>query len=122
MTREIIVNDIIWGKIVINEPVAVEIIKTKAFQRLKGIDQAGYLPLYNNPHNLDRKLLKHTRYEHSIGVYWLLKIKGDSLEARISGLIHDVSHAAFSHTADYIFTGGVSEISAFSRRQSFSLP
>lgn len=111
--RKIVINDIIWGKIVIREPVAVEIIKSPFFRRLKGIDQAGYLPLYNNPRNLPRRLLKHTRLEHSIGVYWLLKTKGDSLEAQISGLVHDASHAAFSHTADYIFARGCQKFHSY---------
>jgi len=105
--REVIkINDIVFGEIIIDESVIVELIKSKPMQRLKGIDSGCYAPLYNNPKNLDINLLKGTRFDHSIGVYYLLKRYNDSLEAQISGLLHDVSHTAFSHGADYIFDEG----------------
>jgi len=104
--KPIKIKDIIWGDIVIDEPVVIELISAKAIQRLKGIDCGCYAPLYNNPRNLDHNLLKYTRFDHSIGVYWLLEQYGDDLEAQVSGLLHDVSHTAFSHGADYFFDEG----------------
>lgn len=44
-----------------------------------------------------------TRYEHSIGVMLLIKKLGGSLEEQIAGLLHDVSHTAFSHVIDFVF-------------------
>ena len=92
-------TDRIYGDVDITENVVVDIINSQAFQRLKGIDQAGYFEVYFPG-------TKHSRFEHSIGCYVLLKMYGASLEEQLAGLIHDVSHSAFSHTADYIFSGG----------------
>jgi len=44
-----------------------------------------------------------TRYEHSIGVYLLLKKFAASLEEQVAGLLHDTPHTAFSHVADFVF-------------------
>lgn len=89
-------TDRLYGKIQITEPVILDLIHSKALQRLKGIDQAGYFDVYlPNTH--------HTRFEHSLGVYILLKNNGASLLEQIAGLIHDVSHSAFSHCIDYVF-------------------
>ncbi|WP_053485997.1 HD domain-containing protein [Lysinibacillus sp. FJAT-14745] len=43
-----------------------------------------------------------TRYEHSVGVMLLIKQLGGSLEEQIAGLLHDVSHTAFSHVIDFV--------------------
>lgn len=85
--------DKVYGEIEITEPVIIDLINCPSVQRLKGIDQAGYF----EPYFLGTK---HTRFEHSLGVYILLKIYGASLEEQISGLIHDVSHSVFSHVID----------------------
>ena len=73
-----------------------ELIKTKVFQRLKRIHQGGAIFLVNPKIN-------HTRFEHSIGVMLLIKKLGGSIEEQIAGLIHDISHTAFSHLIDYVF-------------------
>ncbi len=92
-------RDRIYGEMNIEDPVLCDIIATADFQRLKGVDMARYCDVYFPG-------TKHTRYEHSIGCCLLLKKYGASLEEQIAGLIHDVSHSAFSHTADYVFAGG----------------
>jgi hypothetical protein len=94
-----IVNDRLYGKKQIIEPLAIEIIKSKSFQRLKKISQAGYF----KPHFPQAKM---NRYDHSVGVYLLLKKVGATREEQISGLLHDVSHAVFSHCIDYVLPGG----------------
>jgi len=101
-----IYKDRIYGKIKIEEPVILELIKSKSLQRLKGIDQGGYAPLYYNPRNLSLKEIDHRRFEHSLGVYYLLKRFGAGLEEQIAGLIHDVSHSIFSHCIDYVLKVG----------------
>ncbi len=77
----------------------MELINSKTLQRLKDIDQAGYF----EPHFPG---CAHSRFEHSVGVYLLLKIYGAPLEEQIAGLIHDVSHSAFSHCIDYFLDDG----------------
>lgn len=84
---------------VVNEPVVLELIKTPAFQRLKLIDQAGYFHPYCPGY-------KCSRYDHSLGVFILLKKFKAGLKEQIAGLIHDLSHAAFSHCIDYVLDEG----------------
>lgn len=98
--------DKVYGEIEINEPLILEIIESPCFQRLKGIDQAGYLPLYANPKSLPLSQLKHNRFDHSVGVFILLKKFDASFKEQISGLLHDLSHSVFSHCIDYVFDEG----------------
>ncbi|MFH1175270.1 MAG: HD domain-containing protein [bacterium] len=91
--------DRVYGNIEIDEPVILELINSEALQRLKGIDQAGYF----EPHFPGTA---HSRFEHSIGVCVLLKMYGAPIEEQIAGLIHDVSHSAFSHCIDYVLDIG----------------
>ena len=44
-----------------------------------------------------------TRLEHSLGVYLLLTRLGAGRRERVAGLLHDVSHTAFSHAVDFLF-------------------
>ena len=88
------VSDNVYGKYKINEKILIDLIKTKAVQRLKGIRQQG----------LPKELhygVEFTRYDHSIGVMILLGKLGATLRERIAGLLHDVSHKAFSHVYNY---------------------
>jgi uncharacterized protein len=92
-------QDKVYGQTEISEPVILDLINSLELQRLKEIDQAGYYEPYH-PGS------KHTRFEHSLGVYLLLKKFGASIEEQIAGLIHDVSHSAFSHAVDYALSEG----------------
>jgi len=92
-------QDKVYGQAEISEPVILDLINSPELQRLKEIDQAGYYEPYH-PGS------KHTRFEHSLGVYLLLKKFGASIEEQIAGLIHDVSHSAFSHAVDYALSEG----------------
>lgn len=89
-------TETIFGKLYIDDPLIEKIIKSPAMQRLKHIDQSGtltylgYMPKYN-------------RYEHSLGVYALLKKYNVSFKEQVAGLLHDVSHTVFSHVADVLF-------------------
>jgi len=97
--------DRLYGEFEITEPVVLELIHSPSLQRLKDIDQAGYRPLWVKP-DVDAGEYDHTRFAHSVGVYLLLKKYGTSLEEQIAGLIHDVSHSAFSHCIDYVLDSG----------------
>jgi len=89
-----IISDNIYGEFEIDDVLA-ELISSKPVQRLKGIHQGGASYLVNSQWNV-------TRYEHSVGVMLLIKQLGGSLEEQIAGLLHDVSHTAFSHVVDFV--------------------
>jgi HD superfamily phosphohydrolase len=91
-------KDKIYGKFNIKEPVLIELIKSPAMQRLKKINQYGYIGSY-------LPQVKNNRFDHSMGVFCLLRKFGASLEEQIAGLLHDVSHSAFSHCIDYVLKG-----------------
>ena len=79
------------------------VINSDVMQRLKYIDQSGGAR-YFAP-----KLPAFSRYEHSIGVYAILKKAGASKKELVAGLLHDASHTVFSHVGDYIWTDDVNE-------------
>ncbi|MUK88852.1 HD domain-containing protein [Ornithinibacillus sp. L9] len=89
-----IISDKLYGKVKV-EKVIEELILSKPVQRLKGIHQGGASYLVNEKWNV-------TRYDHSIGVMLLIKKLGGSIEEQIAGLLHDVSHTAFSHVVDFV--------------------
>ncbi|MDD4661820.1 MAG: HD domain-containing protein, partial [Candidatus Pacebacteria bacterium] len=60
---------------------------------------AGYFEPY-------KKGSSYSRFEHSVGCFLLLRRFGASIEEQIAGLIHDVSHSAFSHCIDYALDEG----------------
>lgn len=91
--------DRIYGVLNVEEPVFAEIIAAPTFQRLQGINMGPWVPcrpFYSIP---------VSRYHHSIGVFMLLRRHGAPLAEQIAGLIHDVSHTAFSHLSDRLFGG-----------------
>jgi HD superfamily phosphohydrolase len=85
-----------YGVVNVEEPVLLELIESPAFQRLRYIHQYG-VAYYTTDHE------EFTRYDHSLGVFCLLRANGCSLEEQIAGLLHDVSHTIFSHVGDWIF-------------------
>ena len=88
-----IYTDKIYGRFEITEQVIVELINCPSLQRLKGVDQAGYpKPYFVGSSN---------RFEHSLGVFLLIKKYNAPIEEQVAGLIHDVSHFVFSHCIDY---------------------
>ncbi len=89
-------TDNIYGTIEIDDPVIVDLINSEPLQRLKDINQYG-ASFYRFPH------LTTNRFEHSVGVYIVLKQLGASLPEQIVGLLHDIPHTAFSHVTDIVF-------------------
>lgn len=94
--------DRVYGQAIIDEPVILDLLALPEMQRLKGVDQAGYFTPYY-------PLAKHSRFEHSVGVYLLLRQHGASIREQIAGLLHDISHSVFSHCIDYVFAEGSEE-------------
>lgn len=85
-----------YGLLEVDEPVLLELIQSPAMQRLKAIHQYGIS--YYTTHREE-----YNRYDHSLGVFALLRKNGASLEEQIAGLLHDVSHTVFSHVGDWVF-------------------
>jgi len=94
---KMIIEDGVYGKFEVTEPVLAELIESAPVQRLRRIGQAG-ASKYVFP-NRDV-----TRYEHSVGVMLLLRMLGASVEEQIAGLLHDVCHTAFSHVVDVVYS------------------
>ena len=79
------------------DELVLALIEHPKFQRLKHIEQHGIWSY------LDTWEQKYNRYEHSLGVYALLKRYNAPRIEQIAGLLHDVSHTVFSHVGDKIF-------------------
>ncbi|WP_270606823.1 HD domain-containing protein [Bacillus mobilis] len=90
-----VISDVIYGEFKVDQ-VVEELILSKSVQRLKGVHQNGASYLMNEKWNV-------TRFDHSVGAMLLIKKLGGSVEEQIAGLLHDVSHTAFSHVIDYVF-------------------
>jgi HD superfamily phosphohydrolase len=86
--------DEVYGEHIIGEGVLIDLINSKPVQRLKFLAQYGIPDEYYHKKNF-------SRYEHSIGVMLLLRLLGGEIEEQIAGLLHDVSHTAFSHVIDW---------------------
>ncbi|HRW58351.1 MAG TPA: HD domain-containing protein [Chlamydiales bacterium] len=87
----------IFGTIEITDPLFLELIESKAMQRLKHIDQTG-------PTKYIKNMPDYSRFDHSLGVFHLLTLFGAEKEELIAGLLHDTSHTVFSHLGDRIFS------------------
>ncbi len=88
-------QDRIYGNFEITELVLTELIESPAMQRLKGVNQFG-MPQRFYPYQ------GFSRYEHSVGAMLVLRKLGADIEEQAAGLIHDVSHTAFSHLVDWV--------------------
>ncbi len=90
-----LVNDFVYGEEEIEEEVLCKLIASPSLQRLKSISQFGMPRAYYH-----RDI--YSRYEHSLGVLLLLRKLGAAPDEQIAGLLHDVSHTAFSHVIDWV--------------------
>ncbi len=90
-----ILNDRVYGREELDHPLLIELIDSPELVRLKSISQYGLPPeLYHKE--------GFSRYEHSVGVSILLRRLGADLKEQAAGLVHDVSHTAFSHVVDWV--------------------
>jgi hypothetical protein len=90
-------QDRVYGTVAVEDPKILDLIGCDTFQRLRGIHQAG-------PSALPFPFKNVTRFEHSLGVFVLLRLLGAPPREQIAGLLHDVSHTAFSHAVDFVVT------------------
>ncbi len=89
-------TDRVYGPCLIDDPLLLDIISSPSFQRLKRIRQAG-------PSALVYRFKTVTRYDHSLGVHILLARLGADRREQVAGLLHDISHTAFSHAVDFVY-------------------
>ncbi|NIP72740.1 MAG: HD domain-containing protein [Gammaproteobacteria bacterium] len=88
--------DAIYGTVEIAEPALLDLMKTDAVGRLKGVSQHGITShLGITP--------PFSRFEHSVGAMLLVRQLGASIDEQIVALLHDISHTAFSHVIDFVF-------------------
>jgi uncharacterized protein len=90
-------DDRVYGEVEIDDPGLLALVACPTFERLKGIRQAG-------PSAFAFPFKTVTRFEHSLGVCVLLRRLGAGLREQVAGLLHDISHTAFSHAVDFLFT------------------
>lgn len=90
-------RDRVYGDVTITDPEILSLIRTPTFQRLGGVRQAG-------PSAIAFPFKNVTRLEHSLGVFILLERLGADRRERVAGLLHDISHTAFSHAVDFLVT------------------
>lgn len=107
-----IIKDRIYGTYKITSPILLELIASPSLLRLKDISQMGPPdPYYHIPN--------YSRYEHSVGVMLMLNhLRASELE-QVAGLLHDVSHTAFSHLIDWVVGSGAVENFQDSQHESF---
>ncbi len=77
----------------------VTLINSKPIQRLRGINSGGPCQYIHEGLLTESE----SRFGHSLGVLLILRYFGATLPEQIAGLLHDVSHTAFSHAGDYVF-------------------
>ncbi|MEH6308380.1 HD domain-containing protein [Olivibacter sp. CPCC 100613] len=88
------ISDKLYGNIKVSTLVK-ELLNTAVLQRLNFVHQSGAVFLVN-------PAASHKRLAHSIGVMHLVQLLGGSELEQIAGLLHDISHTAFSHVGDYV--------------------
>jgi HD superfamily phosphohydrolase len=108
------------------DPLSLKFIDTEQFQRLRDLKQLGLTYLVYPG-------AVHTRFEHSLGVYWLASESVQSLKkyqgleldidnfdmqtVKLAGLLHDVGHGPFSHLFEHEFMPRVNPGSNWSHEQ-----
>ncbi|CAK8533627.1 unnamed protein product [Lathyrus sativus] len=124
-SRDKHVHDNVHGNIFIDS-LSLKFIDTEQFQRLRELKQLGFTHLVYPG-------AVHSRFEHSLGVYW---IAGQSVEklnsyqgmelgidkfdmqtVKLAGLLHDVGHGPFSHLFEREFLPQVNSGSHWSHEQ-----
>lgn len=95
-----LVHDPIHGYIELDE-FARRLVDTPEFQRLRRITQLGFA-------FLAYPSARHTRFEHSLGTFYLAKkIRAHNPEieegALYAALLHDIGHYPFSHTLEGLY-------------------
>lgn len=99
-TSATVVDDI-YGSHILTEPLLIALLTSPAVRRLGHVAQHGITAHLGHTPFV-------TRLEHSVGAMILVRAVGGSVEEQAAGLLHDISHTAFSHVADSAFPSPVS--------------
>ena len=106
-----IIRDPLWNNVRV-DPLALQLIDTPAFQRLRYVRQLGWVYLVYPG-------ATHTRFEHAVGAYHLARRALALLEehaefrrlppeechlVRVAALLHDIGHYPYSHALEEIGT------------------
>ncbi|KAL3835566.1 hypothetical protein ACJIZ3_010302 [Penstemon smallii] len=110
------IHDNVHGNIYL-DPISLKFVDTEQFQRLRDLKQLGFTYMVYPG-------AVHSRFEHSLGVYWLaseainrlktyqgLELDIDRFDiqtVKLAGLLHDVGHGPFSHLFEREFLPRVS--------------
>src|SRR5207248_5753183 len=109
MTTMEIIRDPLWNNIAV-DPLAMRLIDTTAFQRLRYVRQLGLAFLVYPG-------ATHSRFEHALGTYHLARralavfeehpefgaLQADECTlVRAAALLHDIGHYPFSHALEEI--------------------
>lgn len=112
--RAVVVRDPLWNTIEL-DPVAVRIVDSAPYQRLRYIRQLGLAHLVYPG-------ATHTRFDHALGVYHLARRTlaalrthgglrdvpaGDAELVPLAGLLHDIGHYPFSHALEELEQGAI---------------
>src|SRR4051795_2679910 len=104
-----IIRDPLWNNVAV-DPLAMRLVDSPAFQRLRYVRQLGLAFLVYPG-------ASHSRFEHALGTYalarralGLLEERGDlrdledapCTDVRIAALLHDIGHYPFSHALEEI--------------------
>lgn len=104
-----IIRDPLWNNITL-DPLALRLVDTRAFQRLRCVRQLGLAYLVYPG-------ATHTRFEHALGAYHLARrtlalleqrgpgwdaVAGDAPVVAVAALLHDIGHYPFSHALEEI--------------------
>lgn len=109
LSEEKVFKDPVHGYVHVRDQVIWDLIATKEFQRLRRIKQLGttYLVFHG---------AEHSRFNHSLGVYEIVRRMIDDVFSRRSewkeedrllslcaALLHDLGHGPFSHSFEKVF-------------------
>jgi HD superfamily phosphohydrolase len=92
--HQVTIQDQLYGRHSITEPVLVELLRSAPLARLAGVNQHGISGLLGITPRV-------TRMEHSIGAFLLVRSVGGGVEEQVAALLHDISHTAMSHVVDF---------------------
>jgi uncharacterized protein len=90
--------DTVYGATSFTQPIILDLMQSEAIQRLRSVLQHGITAVLGITQPI-------TRFEHSVGAMILVQRAGGSVCEQAAALLHDVSHTAFSHVADFVFGG-----------------